>query len=216
MLKLLRGFALVAACGVLAAGPARAADPSPDSSTLPTRINLVAYDHQMVLDVESYLSTAIVIVRDTDGVGMDDALVELDFSECADLRIAMDGVSLDCLLNRVSTRTPASGNSGVAVFVIGGGGLEPETTPPHARGCARVLANGVLLGRIDVGTYDENGRFGVDAIDLSRLASDLFSGLDADRSDFDGDGTVSLLDLSVWMQVYFRGKSTASSSNYCP
>ena len=36
------------------------------------------------------------------------------------------------------------------------------------------------------------------------------------RSDFDGNGNVTINDLSVWLEIWARGTSIESATSYCP
>ena len=42
------------------------------------------------------------------------------------------------------------------------------------------------------------------------------NGLNPDRSNFDGAGTVGGADLSLWAGVFVAGKSASSSATLCP
>jgi hypothetical protein len=88
--------------------------------------------------------------------------------------------------------------------------------PAHAPLTGKVYADGVLLGNIGVGAYDQNGAGGVGGADLSRFLADFVLGTNPDRSDFNGAGGVGGADLSLWLAVFVAGASNTSSATYCP
>jgi hypothetical protein len=85
----------------------------------------------------------------------------------------------------------------------------------HAPGAGKVWADGVLLGTMGVGSYDQNGVAGVTGADLSRWLGDFVSLAHPDRSDYNASGTVTGADLSLWLGVFVSLASNASSASYC-
>ena len=69
---------------------------------------------------------------------------------------------------------------------------------------------------VPIAAADEDGN-GLGAADISLWQQDYFSGPYWERSDFDGDGTLSAADLSIWLSLYFAGGSTRSCiGSACP
>jgi hypothetical protein len=220
MTGLVRKATLLGVCGVLVASAALAGVPSPGNSTIPTRINLVGFDFATSTpDGAALNATQTVTVRDLANNPISNSSVVLDFSGCtSDLRTS-DGtapvyatLTVNCTGHSVRALT---NGSGVASFAVIGGGLS-VVGPKHAVGCAKVFADGVLLGSIGVGIYDEDGAGGVGASDLSRFGSDFVGGTNPDRSDFDGNASVGASDLSAFGGVFVAGKSNSSAGAYCP
>ena len=222
MTGLVRKATLFAACGVLVASAAMAGVPSPGNSTLPAsgRINLVGKDAVSGnADGAAANGTVSVIVRDLANNPIVNSTVILDFSGCtSDTREGdqasqpVAALTVNCGAHTIRTLSDVTGT---ATFTIVGGG-PAVASPAHALGCAKVYADGVLLGSIGVGTYDEDGAAGVGGADLSRWGSDFVGGTNPDRSDFDGSGAVGGGDLSLWASVFVAGKSNASAASYCP
>jgi hypothetical protein len=221
MTGLVRKAAVLAACGVLfGAAVAYAGVPDPFNSTIPGRINLVGADAgTSTADAGPLGALVQVTVRDLAANPIANSSVVIDFSGCvSDTRIGdgasqlYPGVVANCGTYSVSSLTDASG---VASIVVMGGGQNPIGAA-HAAGSGKVYADGVLLGSINVGSYDLNGQDGVTLADLSLWSADYFSATDPDRANYDNIGGVDLLDLSTWGGTYFGGGSNVSSAAYCP
>jgi hypothetical protein len=219
MTGLVRKAAALAACGVFfGAAVAFAGVPSPANSTIPARINLVGYEVGSGLaDGAAAGATVTVTVRDLANNPIPNSSVVLDFSGCvSDTRIDdsqayFPGLTANCGAHSVSSLTDGAG---VATFVVVGGGLA-SVSPAHAVGAGKVWADGVLLGNMGVGTYDENGAGGVGGADLSRFLGDFVGGTNPDRSDFNGAAGVGGADLSLWLATFVAGQSNTSSGSYC-
>lgn len=219
MTGLVRKATLFAACGVLVASAAMAGVPSPGNSTIPTRINLVGFDFaSSTADGAAGNATQTVTVRDLANNPIANSSVVLDFSGCtSDVRLGdgtaqlFPGVSINC---GGHTARALTNGSGVATMVLIGGGNSAVLS--HAAGCAKVYADGVLLGSIGVGMYDEDGASGVAGADLSLWKFDFVNHpATSDRSDYDGAGGVAGADLSLWVGVFVNGKSNTSAATYC-
>lgn len=218
MTGLVRKATLFAACGVLVASAAMAGVPSPANSAIPGRINFVG-SNAGVPDTAAALAKAVITVRDLANNPIANSTVVLDFSSCTtDTREGdqagqlYQNLTVNCAQHSVRSLSNASGQ---ATFVIMGGG-PAAAGAAHANGCAKVYADGVLLGNIGVGTYDENGSAGVGGADLSRWAADFVAGTNPDRSNFDGVGTVGGGDLSLWAAVFVSARSASSPATLCP
>ncbi len=220
MTGLVRKATLFAACGVLVASAAMAGVPSPGNSSIPTRINMVGYDFATGNpDGAALNATQTVTVRDLANNPISNSSVVLDFSGCTGDTRQSDGtvpvyatLTVNCVGHSVRALT---NGAGVATFSVIGGGLA-VVGPKHAAGCAKVFADGVLLGSIGLGIYDEDGAAGVGAADLARFGSDFVGGTNPDRSDFDGNASVGASDLSAFGGVFVAGKSNTSAGAYCP
>jgi hypothetical protein len=218
MTGLVRKAAVLAACGMLGATVAFAGVPSAGNSTIPARINLVGYNVGSGLaDVTAAGAVVSVTVRDLANNPIPNSSVVLDFTGVlSDTRIDDSqayyaGLTANCGSHSVIALT---NGSGVATLAVVGGGLA-AAGPAHAAGAAKVWADGVLLGPLSVGTYDENGAAGVGGADLSRFLADFVAGTHPDRSDFNGAAGVGGADLSLWLAVFVSGASNTSSSSYC-
>ncbi|MCC6349326.1 MAG: hypothetical protein IT347_07005 [Candidatus Eisenbacteria bacterium] len=219
MTGLVRKAAVLAACGVVfGAAVAFAGVPSPANSTIPARINLVGANAG-VADAGAQSSLVTITVRDLAANPIANSSVVLDFTgNVSDTRIGdatsqlYAGVVANCGTHGVSSLTDALG---VATFVVMGGGKSP-TGAAHAAGAAKIYADGVLLGTLNVGSYDLNGVDGVTLADLALWAADYFGAGNPDRADYNNAGGVDLVDLSTWGATYFAGGSNTSSTTYCP
>ncbi len=218
MTGLVRKAAALAACGVMFAAVAFAGVPSPGNSTIPGRVNLVGYDIGTSLpDGGPFGATITVTVRDLGNNPIANSSVVLDFSGVtSDIRIAdtqlYAGLTTNCATKGISALTDVAG---VATFVVLGGGMA-TVAPAHAALSGKVYADGVLLGNIGVGAYDQNGAGGVGGADLSRFLGDFVLGTNPDRSDYNGAAGVGGADLSLWLAVFVAGASNTSSATYCP
>jgi hypothetical protein len=224
MTGLVRNAAMTVAC-MLVASAAFAGVPSPTTSVVGSgvgnqRINLVGYfsgatDPTNAADSAAAGAKLTVTVKDLAGNVVAGSNVVLDFSGCtSDVKVgsvqSYHAETVGCSGVTVSNFTNASGV--VAFTVIGGRSFSSA----HAFGCAKVYADGVLLGSIGVGTYDNNNSTGVNLVDLSFWVNDYLAGTNPDRSDLNGSGTVNLVDLSSWVGTYLAGKSNTSSATVCP
>jgi hypothetical protein len=218
MTGLVRKAAVLAACGVLfGAAAAFAGVPSPANSTIPARINLVGVNASALPDSVPQFAKVSVTVRDLANNPIANSSVVLDFNgDASDVRFGDTqpylGVTANCGTRTVSKLTDATG---VASFVVVGGG-KAIVGAPHAPLAGKIYADGVLLGSLAVGIYDQDGVSGVAIPDLSRWAADFFGGTSPERSDFDNVSGVQVPDLSVWASTFFAGQSTASAATYCP
>jgi hypothetical protein len=218
MTGFVRKAAVLAACGVLfGAAVAYAGVPSPLNSTIPARINLVGFDAgSSTADTAPAFALVSVTVRDLANNPIPNSSVIIDFAgDVSDLRIGdtvdqyYPGVTSNCSSHGVHI---VSDGSGVASLAVIGGG---KPGAAHSMG-GKVYADGVLLGSIAVGMYDEDGAGGVSIADLSIWATDFFGGSNPERSDFDNASGVTIADLSVWASTFFAGGSNASATTYCP
>ncbi len=220
MTGLVRNAAATAAL-LLVASVAFAGVPSATFSSVgANRINLVgsfsgATDALNAADSAAAGAKLTITVRDLGSNPVAGSNVVLDFSSCtSDVKIgsaqSYHAETVGCAGATVSNYSNASG---VVTFAVIGG---RTGTSPHSAGCAKVYADGVLLGSIGVGTYDQNNGAGVTLVDLSGWVADYLSGFNQDRSDYNGAGGVTLVDLSNWVATYLAGKSNTSAATLCP
>ena len=203
---------MLAACGLLVAGVASANVPDPTQSVIPSVIYLVGNSGGVVDAANGAFS---VTVKDLSGALINNSNVVVDFSACTDSKLgnaqADATLSLDCTAKTVRKFTVA----GVVTMTIQGIGNISNTTNGATLGCARVYADGVLLGRAQVALYDHLGG-GVAAGDLAAWLSDFFSLQNPSRSDYlTPFNNVSAADLSKWQSVFFSLGST-SNALACP
>ena len=239
MTGLVRKATLLSVCGLLVSGAAFAAVPSPANSTVPNVIHLVgANGAGTVVDpVGNYT----VVVKDLANNPVQNSSVVVDFSLCGifDTNINTGqihpGVTVDCPTKTVRGLTDATGTFTFrvrgAAHNVSAGNAPGNNTP-----CGRVYADGVLMkatvgvggatnlgtNGIIVSTYNQNGANnpfdGFTAVDFSIFAGDFFSANYYTRSDYNGDGIKSPLDLSNLATVYFAMTvaSVGGSPSFCP
>lgn len=186
--------------------------PSPYDSTWPRNVLLVGTDPSGVPDPAG---TITVVARHLGGGNYGSPLFVLDLSQAPDIELCTTqpdpAVIVDC-----PTRTARwFGDAHGAATVRIAGHATHAISAPHAPS-AMLFCDGVLFGTIPIATPDEDGN-GVGAADNSLWQQDYFSGPYWERSDLDGDGTLSAADLSIWLSIYFPGGSTRNcSGNVCP
>ena len=188
---------------------AQAGPPTPNTCTVPARLNLVG----MSAGQPDPLGAAVFLIRRYTNP-VQSSLVVLDFSECSDVRLSSDGLpgdhTLDCSMHQIRGFTDQSGR--VTFDLVGAGIGAPRTLPS----CLKVYADGMPLSSPVVSTFDLDGRNGVDSNDLSIAFGDINSGAYRPRSDYDADGDVDPLDLSVLARASFAGGSTTSGTPCTP
>jgi len=211
-------FAFLAGAALLASAPSFAKLPSPANSHIPAGIRLVGV-RDGVADPAGEFT---VSVRSLSNNPEWNDVVSVDFSQCVaggEIAIASrqdaDQQFIDCAYHTVRAMT---GQDGVAHFCIVGSAHNAGGAPGADAPCAVIYADGVLLGTVKVAAFDENGRGGVNPIDVSAWVGDLFAagGKYIARSDFNGDGVVNGLDLASMAQVYFDARSIESAPANCP
>ena len=146
-------------------------------------------------------------------------VVTLDFTHCGDVKIysdvVADGLYLDCRWPWVSAVTDIQGRVRFTVVGAGTGG----TT--NAGPCAKVTVDGRgsdpagPFAPLTVSAFDLDGAGGVNGLDISIAAGDLFSHQYRARSDFDFDGDVDGIDLGILYRAMLSGGSSASGAVAC-
>jgi hypothetical protein len=226
MTGLVRKATLFGACGLLLAGSAMAAVPSPANSTIPTHIRVVASN----AGVADPLGNFSVNVRDLANNPVANSSVVIDFTGCEGKVCQATSLTLgqvvDCVTNTVRSVSDISGN--VSFNVLGADGIVPPKPVGPGVGCASILADGVNLGPVTVIYHDPNGLVsggsdGMNITDTSSVLGDIFvNGIFVGRSDFDESTTLSIVDFSFALTAALGtgGASSAgcvaSGSSYCP
>jgi hypothetical protein len=216
MTGLLRKAMLLACTGVLAASSAMAAVPSPADSDVPCGFNLVGTTGG-VADPRGQFT---IIVRDLAQNPIPGSSVVIDFNACTpDIRVCSvqpaGGVTADCsgAVGEINVVTDGAGT--VVLRIVGGANNIASGTPAAGFKCATVYADGVNLGTVNVGAYDENGGTGVNPADVSVWLPDSFDGDFEGRSDFNCTNSINPADLSLLLGASLGGQSFNSCSSYC-
>ena len=215
MSGLLRKAMLLACSGVLAASSAMAAVPSPADSQVPCGLNLVG-STAGVADARGQFT---IIVRDLAQNPIPGSSVVIDFNACAlDIRVCSlqpaGGVTASCP-GAVGEINAVTDGAGTVVLRIVGGARNVGGSPAAGFKCATVYADGVNLGTINVGAFDQNGGGGVNPTDLSLFLPDSFDGDFEGRSDYNCSNTVNPTDLSLLLGASLGGGSSTSCTAYC-
>jgi hypothetical protein len=207
MTGLVRKTTLLAVCSLLAAGAVWASVPDPANCECPSSCIRVVGHNGLVGDLAGEYC---VTVRDFNNVPITHSLVVIDFSNC-DLQLCPDqldpGVTVDCVSETVRKLTDVNGRA--CFRVIGksrpGLGCAGASTP-----CANVFADGVFLCNRSTPTFDlanDPGGAGVEGNDLAEWLSIFFRCSYRTRADYDCDNVVGANDLSVFLGVFFSGRS---------
>jgi hypothetical protein len=136
------------------------------------------------------------------------------------------GLTTSCGPNVVSGLTD---QFGTFTFRVMGNSQNPAGGAPGlAFPCLQVTADGVLLDpqhtgvfagikAVIVAPYDETGSDGFTVVDLAATVGDLFHVPTTyfARSDFNGDGSVTALDLAKQVSALFSGAWTVTPAD-CP
>jgi len=215
MTGLLRKAMILACLGVLAASSAMAAVPSAADSDVPCGLNLVGTTG----GVADVLGTLTITVRDLAHNPIAGSSVVIDFNACTpDIRVCsvqpVAGVTADCsgAVGEIDAVTDGSGS--VTIRIVGGANNTAFGTPGAGFKCATVYADGVNLGTINVGAFDENGAGGVNPADISVYLGDAF-GAYVGRSDFNCTNSINPADLAVLLGASLGGGSFNSCAAYC-
>jgi hypothetical protein len=208
-------FAMLAVLGLFAS-TAFATTPSPPASTIPCGITLVGTQ----AGVADPFGQFAVVVRDLASNPIPGSTVVIDFQDCEiDIRVCGSqphaGTTVDCTgpVGTVSALTDATGT--VLLRIVGAARNTVNGWPAETGACARVYADGMLLGNLSVATLDQDGHGGVNPADLSLWLDDLFTGMPRARSDYNCSSSISPADLSIWLGAYFAGGSTVSCASFC-
>ncbi len=207
--SLLLGFAAGSAHGQIII------DPSPSNSIVPTLIRLVGRNGNGAPDTSGQFE---VKVRDLATNPVANARIRVTFLPASSARLcttqgpSVSTVHCDLGLPWVEGTTGADGNWTATLIGCSAG---PATA--WASGTAEIHADGVLLGFPRVAILDLGGCDGTGANDLSIWLADFSSGLEPQRSDYDGSGALGANDLSLWLSAYGSGASSINcAAAVCP
>ena len=231
MTGLVRKATLLTLCGVLAASAAMASVPSSANSTIgysfcssPTQCGIYLVGSKTgVVDPAGQF---VITVRDLANNLIANSTVVVDFSACTRYRASnaqlFAGLTVDNLGRTVRAQTNGSGQ---ATFRIIGGGCVVAPAGNTAGGsaisgaCARIFADGVLLGSVKTAYPDMDGVSGVGGNDLAAVAGDVFGypgdAANVQRSDYDFSGALNGNDLAKFSSLLFSTNSL-SSGTYDP
>ncbi|HET7226781.1 MAG TPA: hypothetical protein VFK69_13820 [Candidatus Eisenbacteria bacterium] len=197
---------------VIHADPSKIPDPA--LCTVPTLIRVVGTSG----GVPDNSGAFVVTIRDIGNNPNPSAQVALDFSACPDLKLGVPGPNtyLDCASHALWTITNTQGE---AYFCVSGAGTNLGASPGAGALACTIFADGVIIGHATVVIYDQDGAVtmpGMEVTDLGAMLKDLGSGAYFGRSDFDGDGTLGVADLSRMLTVMGTGASSQGDAPYCP
>lgn len=211
LLSGLLSAALAASVHAAAPRPALSTTPTPVVWDIPALIPVYGYDAVGVADPRGEF---VITIRDLAMNPVPGALVVLDFSNCADLRLCVDPHDADAVVD-CDTRTlrKVTGLNGQVRFRVVGCSVAAPGSAGASTPCARVYADGVLGGSAAVAIYDLIGCDGLAPADASAWLTDLFGGLDPLRGDYDGSGALGPADLGLWLNAFFADGSLANCSS---
>jgi hypothetical protein len=231
MTGLVRKATLLTLSGVLVASAAMAGVPSSANSTIgfsfcsaPNQCGIYLVGSKT--GVADPAGQFAITVRDLANNLIANSTVVVDFSMCVRYRASnaqlFAGQTVDNLGRTVRSQT---NGSGVATFRIIGGscnvapGGNAANGSPISGACARIFADGVLLGSVKVAAPDEDGVTGVGGNDLALVSGDVFNypadAANVQRSDFDFNGALSGNDLAKFSSLLFSTNSL-NSGTYDP
>ena len=235
MTGLVRKATLFSACGLLLAGSAMAAVPSPANSTIPANVNVVGTNGPLgafaVMGPGGVdpAGAFTVVVRDLANNPIQNSSVVVDFTGASDIFLCTDavpGLVVDCVTKTVRGFTDVTGS--VTLYVVGAANNTGATgglaAPGSGLDAVAIFADGVNLGNVHItAVLDQNGAVGGNghnAQDLAFFRDDLGSaalfGTYRARSDYNFDETNSGLDLSVFRDLLGASALGLGSALGCP
>jgi hypothetical protein len=124
------------------------------------------------------------------------------------------GLLVNCANKTVTAVTNASGIADFSVIGFARNNGLTQLSPAisdvgHTTKCAEVRADGVLLGSLNVGGFDQDGSGGVNPTDNGLLLGDRKAFLPGPvgtsayrgRSDYDGNNAIDPVDLGLWLGI---------------
>lgn len=230
MTGLVRKATLFSACGLLLAGAAMAAVPSPANSTVPCAIKVVG---QNGAGLTSPNHTITIVVRDLANNPVANSSVVIDFTGCnsandpgpASVQNGTNGELVDCVTQTIRAITDVTGTVSIDAQAMASAAAA-GVTPGGA--CGQVFADGVLLANVQIAAFDLNGGLGstgLTAADLATFLNYFFACpipptycAIADYNFVDGACAAQELtasDLSIWQTEFFTNASLANDP-ICP
>lgn len=209
---------LVVALGLVAASAAVAGIPNAANCTVPAFVKVVGTR----VGVPDPVGTYSVTVRDIGNFPVAGSVVSLDFTSCTDMKLCQ-AANVICTPAQI---TVTADGSGVATFIVVGGGLCPGGAfAGVGLGCVTVRADGYIIGTASANVYDLNGALvgagknGVLITDLPLFLADWAGGAGPykARSDFNQSGSLAITDLPPWLAVWGPANSSGGcATTYCP
>ena len=180
--------------------------------------------------------TLTVTVRRVGGAPIAGSSVVLDFSNCPDIVIACDQLTAVTGQSAFAGKHVIGTTNSLGQFTFHVRGAAPAATPAQGRTspgtnagmpCARVYADGLLLGSLVVAAYDVNASgspgFAVSGADVSLVASESIAvalGATARaRDDYNHDGIVTGMDAAASAAMSLQaalGTGSQDTGPYCP
>lgn len=197
---------------------AEASPPDPVHCTVPCGINLVGLTNTLGADA---IGTFEIEVRDFTNVPIPGADVEIVFGGCEpDLRLCRDQpgtgatspVTVFCGTEGAVARAVTDADGRVRLALVGHASNSQPGAPAADWQCAAVYAEGVLLARVNVGAYDQNGAGGANPADASIWSADHWDADYESRSDLNCTHTINPVDLSLILNNF---SSLLSCTNHC-
>jgi hypothetical protein len=190
------------------------AQPFPGTSVVPPYIRLLTPRAGPQLPAAVYT----VVVNDFFGFPLAGQTVTLDFTGCTQVGLASEqsypGMAVaSCAPPVLSAVTNGAGE---ARFYVNGSVLH-RVPAGNGVGCITVSAGfpPVVLGTTTPSAYDEDGVNGLTANDLSLWLCDFGSGSYYGRSDYTGDGAITVQDLISWIDQFTRAAGTSRTGERC-
>ncbi|HSG80757.1 MAG TPA: hypothetical protein VLC48_00795 [Gemmatimonadota bacterium] len=230
MTGLVRKATLFSACGLLLAGAAMAAVPSPGNSSVPCGIKVVG---QNGAGLTSPNHTITIQVKDLANNPVANSSVVIDLSGCngaadpgpASVQNGTNGELVDCVTKTIRAITDVTGTVSIdaqAMASVAAVGATPNGA------CGQIFADGVLLQTVQVAAFDLNGglgALGLTAADLSAWLNYFFACAVpptycaiADYNFVDGlcaTQELTAADLSIWLTEFFSNGSLGNDP-ICP
>jgi hypothetical protein len=207
--------ALCVLIGLLGPSTVMASGPKSWTSTIPHAITLVGTKD----GVADPLGEFSVTIRDGSSNLVAGSTVVIDFDGCTpDIRVCAtqphEGLSVGCVWPPGKI-TGITNQAGTATFRIVGAAQNTGNGPGAGFDCAKIFADGVPMGSVNVGAPDQDGLGGVNASDISLLVADIFAGSLRGRSDLNNSRSVNASDISSLLVCLFGGGSASSCGAFC-
>src|SRR5262245_6052455 len=153
--------------------------------------------------VPDILGNYEIEVRDGNNNVIPGSVVEIDFSNCCEVKVACTQAVGETYVAPKTVRATTNALGRVTFRALGAGGGSPPTL--LGQSCARVIADGVVLGNLKVSAFDYNGDGNFTALDLSSWNADFVGGGLYQRADLDANGVVTSADGTFLQQALFAG-----------